>query len=194
MTAAGLISFISASELSKNSQALLLLDVRSNAEFEDRHIKDAVHLPLDELPGELTSLDRSTGIVVVCKSGKRAARAAELLESMGFKPSVLEGGLTAWIEAGLPTEKGRQALSIERQTQLTIGLGLLTGLGLSFAVSRWFLVLPAVFGAGLTYAGLSGNCGLAMLLAKAPWNQHKKAKASGRGCVNEETKKSGCCG
>lgn len=190
----GLLSFISASELSKHPQPLLLLDVRSNAEFEDRHIKGAVHLPLDELPGDLSKLDRSTKVAVVCKSGKRAARAAELLQSLGFKPAVLEGGLTAWIEAGLPTEKGCQALSIERQTQLTIGLGLLTGLGLSFAVSRWFLVLPAVFGAGLTYAGLSGNCGLAMLLAKAPWNQHKSAKASASGCVNEETKKSSCCG
>jgi hypothetical protein len=46
----------------------------------------------------------------------------------------------------------------------------LTGIGLGLAVSPWFLALAAFFGAGLTFAGATGTCGLALLLMRLPWN------------------------
>jgi hypothetical protein len=47
----------------------------------------------------------------------------------------------------------------------------LAGTVLGVAVSPWFFVVPAFFGAGLTFAGLTGFCGLARVLMKMPWNR-----------------------
>lgn len=169
-------------KLKEKPERLVVLDVRTPAEFADRHIKAAVNIPLDELSGNINTLDKHSELVVVCKSGKRAKQAAGTLMEAGFEPKVLEKGLTGWLELGLKAEQSTEHLSIERQTQLAIGLGILTGLLFALCVSKWFLILPAIFGTGLTYAGLSGNCGLAMLLTKAPWNQRCKSVSVGPNC------------
>ncbi|MDQ5964402.1 MAG: hypothetical protein QG625_556, partial [Cyanobacteriota bacterium erpe_2018_sw_39hr_WHONDRS-SW48-000098_B_bin.30] len=110
-------------------------------------------------------------LVVICRSGKRAERGAYTLAGQGFNPKVLSGGMLAWREAKLPVIEGKKMLPIERQIQLVVGLGVLTGVLLGVLVDRWFLLIPAFFGAGLTFAGLSGTCALGILLGKAPWNQ-----------------------
>ncbi|HMP54279.1 MAG TPA: DUF2892 domain-containing protein, partial [Candidatus Melainabacteria bacterium] len=76
-----------------------------------------------------------------------------------------------WKKSGLPVVEGKKRLSLERQVQLTIGLMILTGVTLGFTVNQLFFLLPGFIGCGLTFAGLTGNCGLAMVLAKAPWNR-----------------------
>ncbi len=197
MTQQKLCTYISAPDLNRMlqrkepSRDILLLDVRSPAEFADLHLQKAVNVPLDVFANEINELNKDTEMVVICKSGKRAKNAAEMLMDSGFQPKILEDGLTGWLACGLPAEAGKERLSVERQTQLTIGVGILTGLALSAAISRWFLVLPAIFGAGLTYAGLSGNCGLAVLLAKAPWNQRHKSKEPEQN--QTKTGKPTCC-
>jgi hypothetical protein len=55
--------------------------------------------------------------------------------------------------------------------QLIAGTMVLAGVALGALVSPWFLVLAAFFGAGLTFAGATGTCGLALLLMKMPWNR-----------------------
>jgi hypothetical protein len=58
-----------------------------------------------------------------------------------------------------------------QQVQLTIGLGVLTGAILALTVNPNWVFLCAFFGAGLTFAGSTGWCGLAILLSKMPWNR-----------------------
>jgi hypothetical protein len=58
-----------------------------------------------------------------------------------------------------------------RQVQLVIGVLALTGSLLAIFVNPLFALLPAFLGAGLTLAGSTGWCGLALLLAKMPWNR-----------------------
>ncbi|MCI1294357.1 MAG: DUF2892 domain-containing protein, partial [Acetobacter sp.] len=60
---------------------------------------------------------------------------------------------------------------LDRQVQLIIGLLVLTGSLLGFFVSPWYFLLTGFFGAGLTVAGLTGFCGLARVVAHAPWNR-----------------------
>ena len=85
---------------------------------------------------------------------------------------ILDGGLDAWAKAGLPVEQNRKApLEINRQVQITAGLLILTGVVLGFAVAPAWSGLSAFVGAGLTFAGLSGRCGMARLLMLAPWNR-----------------------
>ena len=58
-----------------------------------------------------------------------------------------------------------------RQVQLVIGVLALTGSVLALTVDKNFAIVPAILGAGLTLAGSTGWCGLAILLSKMPWNK-----------------------
>ncbi len=170
---------IEPAELAANAGEVVLLDVRSPIEFETEHIANSINVPLDELTARCEEVPRKGKLVVVCRSGKRAERGAYTLLGQGFHPTVLEGGLVGWRRAGLPTKEGKKMLPIERQIQLIVGIGVLTGVILSVTVSPWFLIVPGFFGAGLTFAGLSGTCALGILLGKAPWNQ-LSSNSSGR--------------
>ena len=55
--------------------------------------------------------------------------------------------------------------------QIAAGGLVLLGTFLAVAVSIWFVLLAAFVGAGLAFAGLTGWCGMAMLLARMPWNK-----------------------
>ncbi len=173
--------------LNENISESVLLDVRSPIEFETEHISGAINVPLDTLDARFDEVPRKGQLVVICRSGKRAERGAYMLMGRGFQPKVLEGGLVAWRNAGLPLIEGKKRLPIERQIQLIVGVGVLGGVLLGVFVNPLFLILPAFFGAGLTFAGLSGTCALGILLGKAPWN-----KLEARG-TKEVTTKSNCC-
>ena len=91
-----------------NDEDALVLDVRTGGEFAAGHVPGARHLPLDRLPGRLEELApwRERPVVVCCRSGQRAARAAALLQRAGFRRvHKLSGGLLAWEEAGLPLRR-----------------------------------------------------------------------------------------
>lgn len=80
--------------------------------------------------------------------------------------------MDAWKRAGLPVAtSARQPLELQRQVQIAAGSLTLLGIMLGISVSPWFYALPAFVGAGLIFAGVSGFCGLARLLMKAPWNR-----------------------
>jgi rhodanese-related sulfurtransferase len=160
-----------ASDLRLDGGTVVLLDVRSPIEFETEHIAGAVNVPLEDLDTRFDEVPRTGELVVICRSGKRAKRGAYALMGRGFQPKVLEGGIVAWRKAGRPVKEGKKRLSIERQIQLIVGSGVLTGVLLGAFVNPCFLVIPGFFGAGLTFAGLSGTCALGILLGKAPWNK-----------------------
>ena len=98
---------------------------------------------------------------------------AEKLEKEGFTDcQVVEGGTLGWAEAGLPVNRGTtKVISLERQVRIAAGLLVLTGVALGTWVHPGFYGISAFVGAGLTFAGITDWCGMAMLLAKMPWNQ-----------------------
>lgn len=175
---------IAPAELAASLGEMVLLDVRSSIEFETEHIAGSVNVPLNELEARCEEVPRKGQLVVICRSGKRAERGAYTLLGKGFRPEVLEGGLVAWRQAGLPVKEGKKMLAIERQIQLIVGIGVLTGVLLGVFVNPWFLIIPGFFGAGLTFAGLSGTCALGLLLMKAPWNQLPGATTAATTCKN----------
>jgi glyoxylase-like metal-dependent hydrolase (beta-lactamase superfamily II)/rhodanese-related sulfurtransferase len=148
----------------------LLLDVRTPIEFESERIEGAVNVPLDALDARLDEFPEDADLVIVCRTGVRATIAAESLARAGRRARVLDGGVLAWRRARLPLREGRRRLPVDRQVQLIAGTMVLTGVGLGLLVSPWFLALAAFFGAGLTFAGATGTCGLALVLMKLPWN------------------------
>ncbi len=174
-------------DLAANAGEAVLLDVRSPIEFETEHIANSVNVPLNELEARCEEVSRQGQLIVICRSGKRAERGAYTLLGRGFDPKVLEGGLVAWRKAGLPLKEGKKRLPIERQIQLVVGIGVLTGVLLGTFVNPWFLIIPGFFGAGLTFAGLSGTCALGIMLGKAPWNKLESPIAS------QQSPKTDCC-
>ena len=160
---------------------LQLVDVREQPEFASGRIPGTRLLPLGELQRGAAELDRSRPVVCVCRSGKRSAQAVEKLVALGFdQVQQLDGGLTAWEQAGFPLEKDERApWALERQVRFAAGLLVLTGLGLS-------LVWPPAIGlswfvaAGLVFAAVTDWCGMGLLLAKMPWN--RPTRGSGTTC------------
>jgi rhodanese-related sulfurtransferase len=150
-----------------------LVDVREPVEHTEDHIDGAQLIPLGQLEKRIGEIDRNTPVVVMCRSGKRGSEALRKLEGLGFSDvRNLEGGILAWKEAGHPVNTGeRKVLPLMQQVQLAIGLGVLTGAVLALTVNPLWVLLCAFFGAGLTMAGSTGWCGLAILLSKMPWNR-----------------------
>jgi adenylyltransferase/sulfurtransferase len=84
--------------------AVQLLDVRSSEEWNIAHLDGALHIPLGELPGRLTELEATRPVLVYCKTGGRAARAATLLAARGFADVLnLSGGIERWARDIDPT-------------------------------------------------------------------------------------------
>lgn len=151
-----------------------LLDVRTGVEYRSGHIAGAEHLPVDELEQltEYRGPAEGRELCLICQSGKRAERAARHLSGLGVQACVMEGGMNAWADAGLPVVRESGApLPLLRQVQIIIGLVNLLGLALGVLVSPWWLAVPAFTSAGLLTAGITGTCGLALLLARLPWNR-----------------------
>ena len=81
-----------------------LVDVREPYEHEAGRITGSVHIELQQLPSEAASLDHGRPILFYCRSGSRSALAADAFAAAGFDARNLDGGLEAWVAAGLPIE------------------------------------------------------------------------------------------
>jgi rhodanese-related sulfurtransferase len=91
-------------DLQKKGQ-IKLVDVRTDAEVAQGKIPGAVHIQLNLLPGRMQEFDANVTTVIYCLSGGRSAQACGFLANKGFKELYnLQGGIKAWIGAGLPVE------------------------------------------------------------------------------------------
>jgi rhodanese-related sulfurtransferase len=77
---------------------MVLLDVRTNGEFQSGHIKGAIHIPVQEINSRSGELKKhgDREIVCYCQSGSRSLMAAARLKKLGFRVSHLEGGIAEW--------------------------------------------------------------------------------------------------
>ena len=155
---------------------LSLLDVRTPVEFAEVHVPRARNIPLDRFdPKSLLASGQVTKdqpVYLLCRTGGRASKAAEKLVKDGFENAVVvEGGTLAWIEAGLPVNRGTaKVISLERQVRIAAGSLVVIGVLLAVFVHPYFIGLSAFVGAGLVFAGITDFCGMGLLLAKLPWN------------------------
>jgi rhodanese-related sulfurtransferase len=180
------VSSASSQEVAQQKQSALLLDVRTLAEFEEAHIEGAVLHPLHELnPQEVLKLahDKSA-CFVICRSGNRARQAADKLAALGLTSlKVLEGGMSAWEKEGLPVNRGRKTISLERQVRIAAGSLVFIGAALAYLADPAWVAVCAFVGAGLVFAGVTDTCGMAMVLAKMPWNT-RKGESCAKACCS----------
>ena len=81
----------------------ILVDVRTAEEYESGHIQDAVNFDFysKSFQNDILSLEKSTSIVLYCRTQNRSTKTANYLKENGYKEiTVLEGGITSWVKNG----------------------------------------------------------------------------------------------
>jgi rhodanese-related sulfurtransferase len=150
-----------------------IIDVRTPAEFAATHIPGAYNVPLDllgEHVRDLAALDHH--VVLVCQSGARATKALEQLVAAGKSNlRLLQGGMNAWSATGAHVARTNDTRwAMDRQVRLVAG----SVVAASVVASVWFppvVLLAGFIGAGLTFSAVTNTCGMAMMLAKLPYNR-----------------------
>jgi Rhodanese-related sulfurtransferase len=164
----------------QQAQALIahgakLIDIRDADEYAREHIPSAQLLPLSAIEQGTTLQETAdTTVIYHCQSGNRTRNNLHRLVAAAAPAQVkiMEGGLQAWKSAGLETQEDKaQPLPLMRQVQIAAGGLTLLGVILGYSISSGFFLLSAFVGAGLMFAGISGFCGMARLLAIMPWNK-----------------------
>jgi len=171
----------------RRGDTLTLIDVRTPAEYGEVHVDFAHNVPLDRLtPQDIAGLGGDGPVYFVCKSGGRSHKACEKMLAAGIDKVVsVEGGTAACEAAGLPVVRGRKTMSLERQVRIAAGTLVAIGAALAAfgpdAPVNWKAIgtgLAGFIGCGLVFAGVTDTCGMAMLLARMPWNQASSPSAS----------------
>jgi rhodanese-related sulfurtransferase len=150
-----------------------LVDVRPPGMHAAERIAGAVSVPDATIDSANLSVGPGQRLVLHCEIGVASGKAAQRLAEAGRGDVYnLEGGISAWKQAGLPVESTKGApLPVIRQVQIVAGSLVVVGTVLGALVSPWFLLLSGFVGAGLVFAGSTGQCGMAACLLKLPYNR-----------------------
>lgn len=163
-------------EKCRDGAGYCLVDVRTPGEYDSGHADGAQLMPLPDFdPKKARERAGNRPLALICQSGSRAKKAAEACQQAGVECCVVEGGTEAWKAAGLPVAraagKARTGMTIERQVRLGAGAMAAVGALLALVVHPLWAIVPLFVGCGLAVAGATGWCGLALVLARMPWNR-----------------------
>ncbi|MEN9202326.1 MAG: rhodanese-like domain-containing protein [Thermostichus sp. DG_1_6_bins_120] len=151
-----------------------LIDVREPSEYAEERIPGAINMPLSTFdPTQVPVSTPEQPMVLQCRMGSRSIRASCQLLDKGWPEVInLKGGIEAWKAAQLPVTRSQNApISLMRQVQIAAGSLVLLGTLLGTFVHPGWLFLSGFVGAGLVFAGITNTCGMALLLARMPWNR-----------------------
>jgi rhodanese-related sulfurtransferase len=81
-----------------------VIDVRESYEREAGYVEGTRHIELERLTAEAETIDRDSPVIFLCHVGSRSGMATEAFRASGYDAYNLRGGITAWVEAGLPLE------------------------------------------------------------------------------------------
>jgi len=161
----------------------VMVDIREADEHARENIPGARHHALSRLDHNSPLRAGDDVLIFHCRSGARTKGNAARLAAAAPKCEtfILDGGLEAWKKAGLPVALDRsQPIDLMRQVQIVAGSLVLLGAVLGYLVTPWFYGLSAFVGAGLLFAGVSGFCGMARVLAVMPWNRQVQPVAQAK--------------
>lgn len=95
-------------EFAEARSGAVLVDVRETEEYVEAHVPGAIHIPLGQLPSRLDEVPEGEPVYVICRSGARSLRGAEVLDAAGRQALSVAGGTMGWIEAGHPVITGTE--------------------------------------------------------------------------------------
>ena len=173
-----MVKTITPQELNEVCQlrSIELIDVRTPVEFQEVHSVHARNKPLGSFDPHAVMAERNGSadepLYVICKSGARGMKACEAFVKAGYTDVVnVEGGTNAWESAGLPVNRGRRVMSLERQVRIAAGFLAFCGGVLALVHHPYWAGLSAFVGAGLMFAGITDTCAMGLLIARMPWNR-----------------------
>ena len=157
----------------KNNPTVDFINVCTTVEYKEKHIEGVRSVPLDEIERHIDEFNGKKTIYVHCRSGSRSQKAVSILEELGVEAELVNvgGGLQSWDDAGFQTMSLTKRLPLMRQVMLAAGVLVLLGFVLSVTIHSNFIFLSVFVGAGLAMSGLTGWCGMAIILSKMPWNK-----------------------
>ncbi|MCO1337359.1 hypothetical protein BJH93_00370 [Kocuria polaris] len=167
---------LSPSELAERrdrGEDVVVLDVRSAAEFEAVHIPGSVNVPLTLLGADPSRVAERLGerrVVLTCQAGPRAHQARERLAAEGVEAGVLAGGVSAYAP-GREVVRGAGRWAMDRQVRFTAGALVLTGLAAGRFVSPKLRLLAGGVAGALAGTALANVCPMAEVLGRMPWNR-----------------------
>ncbi|GAA2001480.1 rhodanese-like domain-containing protein [Brevibacterium samyangense] len=153
---------------------LVILDVRSAAEFAALHIRGSYNVPLPLLTEHTDAVADRLGerVVLVCQSGVRAEQSRQRLAAAGVDTAyVLTGGAPGFAAAGGDVVRGANRWDLERQVRMVAGSLVVLGLVGGRFVSPRLRTLAGAIGTGLTFSALSNTCAMGKALSAMPWNR-----------------------
>jgi len=156
---------------------LVVIDVRSAAEFESLHIRGSYNVPLPLLSEHTDELAARLGsrVVLVCQSGARAEQARQRLGGAGIGTAyVLTGGVPGFAAAGGDVVRGKARWDLERQVRLAAGSLVVLGLAGGKFVSPKIRLLAGAIGTGLTFSAATNTCAMGQAISAMPWNKAAK--------------------
>jgi len=156
-----------------SNPTVAFINVCTPAEYKEKHIAGVRNIPLDTLEQHVDELNQKSTVYIHCRSGNRGKQAIEKLEKLGVTAELVnvEGGLLAWQEAGFATRSLTNRLPIMRQVFIGAGSIVLLGTVMTYLFGATYLLIPLFVSLGLLVSGLTGWCGMAILLSKMPWNK-----------------------
>jgi len=86
------------------SHGAYVLDVREQEEYDEAHVPGVVLIPLGELEQRIDEVEDGSRVFVICRSGARSLKGAEILEANGIDCVSVAGGTLGWIASGRPTD------------------------------------------------------------------------------------------
>ena len=128
-----------------------LIDIRSPHEFDEAHVPGSDNQPL----GSGAGFDEGEAVVFLCRTGKRTQmNEGELASLCQARAYLIDGGLEAWREAGLPVSAEAERPSGFEGGTLTFGGGLIfVGLLFGWLRTSWWLIIPALVAIDMILAG-----------------------------------------
>lgn len=89
----------------KDRDDVIVIDVREQWEYDEGHIPNVTHIPMDDIPNRLSEIPTDKEVVVTCRSGNRSGQVADFLRQQGYTNiHNMSGGILDWQAAGLPVE------------------------------------------------------------------------------------------
>lgn len=171
ITHIGAKEFHSALKTKKNNPTVKFVDVRTVGEYKASHIDGVQNIPLDQLEPYHEEFANAEEIYIQCASGNRSSQAVKKLHNSTAQIYDFCGGLSEWKSLKYPVIEGKGVIAIIRQVIIAAGSLVLVGVILNALGLAWGIYISGFVGAGLLFAGVSGWCGMTMLLGKMPWNQ-----------------------
>ncbi|MFK5645613.1 rhodanese-like domain-containing protein [Ornithinimicrobium sp. LYQ121] len=153
---------------------VVVIDVRSAAEFESLHIRGSYNVPLPLLAEHTHAVTDRVGrrVVLVCHSGVRAEQARQRMHEVGMDSAVvLDGGAPAFAAAGGAVVRGQQRWAMDRQVRMAAGALVTTSVVAGSLVSPKMRLIAGAVGAGLTFSAATNTCAMGAALARMPWNR-----------------------